>query len=92
MLELGKAGMDTEDVLASIGGVMDLATAGGVGLAEAASLTAATINAFGLEASEATRIADLMAATANASAADITDLGQGMRAAGCLPPCQPAGR
>ncbi len=82
MLELGKAGMDTEDIMASIGGVMDLAAAGGVNLAEAASLTAATLNAFHLEASESTRVADLLAATANASAADISDLGQGMQQAG----------
>ncbi len=82
MLELGKAGMDTGQIMASIGGVMDLAAAGGVGLAEAASLTAATLNAFHLEASESVRVADLLAATANASAADISDLGQGMQQAG----------
>lgn len=82
MVELAKAGMDTEDVMASIGGVMDLAAAGGVALSEAASITAATLQAFSLEANEANRIADLFAATANASAADITDLSQGMRQAG----------
>jgi TP901 family phage tail tape measure protein len=82
MLELGKAGMDTSDVMESIGGVMDLAAAGGVGLAEAANLTASTLNAFGLEATESTRIANIMAATANASAADISDLGMGMQQAG----------
>lgn len=82
MLELGKAGMSTEQIMAAIPGVMDLAAAGGVGLAEAASLTAATLNAFHLEASESARVADLLAAAANASAADIADLGAGMQQAG----------
>lgn len=82
MLELAKAGMSTEDVLASIGGVMDLAAAGGISLAEAAAITAATLNAFHLEASESGRVADLLAAAANASAASISDLSQGMQQAG----------
>lgn len=82
MLELGKAGMKTEDIMAAIPGVMDLAAAGGVSLAEAAGLTAATLNAFHLEASESARVADLLAGAANASAADISDLGTGMQQAG----------
>jgi TP901 family phage tail tape measure protein len=82
MLELGKAGMDTEEVMASIGGVMDLAAAGGIGLAEAAGITASTLQAFSLEATESSRIANLLAATANASAADISDLSMGMQQAG----------
>ena len=82
MLELAKAGMDTTQVMDAIPGVLNLAAAGGVSVAEAASLTASTLNAFNLEASESVRIADLMAATAGASAADITDLGQGMKQAG----------
>lgn len=82
MLELSKAGLSVAEVSGSIEGVLALAAAGGVGLAEAAALTAATLNTFGLEASESTRIADLLAAGANASAADISDLGAGLQQAG----------
>lgn len=82
MLELGKAGMSTSDIMDSISGVLDLAAAGGIGLAQAANLTANALNAFHLKASEATRVANIFAATANASSADITDLGAGMQAAG----------
>lgn len=82
MLELGKAGMTTEEIMASIGGVLSLAAAGGVGLAEAATVTAAALNTFGLEASEAERVANLLAAAANASAADIGDLSQGLQQGG----------
>jgi TP901 family phage tail tape measure protein len=82
MLELGKAGMDTNEIMAAIPGVMDLAAAAGVGLGEAAGITAAALNAFGLEASESSRVANLLAGAANASAADITDLAQGLKQAG----------
>jgi TP901 family phage tail tape measure protein len=82
MLELGKAGMDATEISESIAGVLDLAAAGGVGLAQAAAVTAAALNTFGLEAGESARVANLLAAAANASAADITDLSQGLQQGG----------
>lgn len=82
MLELGKAGMSSEEILASIEGVMNLAAAGGLGLAESAGYVATSLNAFGLAASEATRIADLFSAGANASSADVADLAKGVQNAG----------
>lgn len=82
MLELGKAGMDTNEIIASVGGVLDLAAAGGISMASAANITANALNAFHLEATQADRIANIFAATANASSADITDLAAGMQAAG----------
>jgi TP901 family phage tail tape measure protein len=81
MLELAKAGMSTEQVMAAIPGVLDLAAAGNVELAEAARLTAGVLNAFGLEAKESSRIANMLAAAANASSADIGDLALGMQQA-----------
>lgn len=74
MLELAKAGMSTEQVGGAITGVLDLAAAGGLGLAESAEIAANAINAFGLEATDMTMIADLLAAAANASSVDVTDL------------------
>lgn len=82
MLELAKAGMSADQTMQAIGGVMDLAAAGGVALAEAATITAAALNAFHLPASEAANVANLLAAAANASAADITDLSQGLQQGG----------
>lgn len=82
MLELGKAGMGTEDIMGSIAGVMDLAAAGGIGLAQAAGITANAINAFGLQAEDASRIANLFAGAANASSADVADLAIGVQNAG----------
>ena len=76
-LELSKAGMAVNDVLVAMPGVLDLAAAGDVDLATAAKLTASVLNAFSLEAKESTRVANLLAAAANASAADIGDLALG---------------
>lgn len=82
MLELGKAGMGVESIMASIGGVMDLAAAGGIGLATAANVTASALNAFGLQAEQSSYVANLLAAAANASAADISDLAAGLQQGG----------
>lgn len=82
MLELGKAGLETQEITDSISGVMALAAAGQIELGEAAAITAGALNAFGLEASESTRIADMLAAAANASAADMHDLAIGFKQAG----------
>lgn len=81
-LELAKAGMDVNQTMDAMPGVLDLAAAGGVELATAAKLTAGVLNAFSLEASESTRVANLLAAAANASAADIGDLSLGFAQGG----------
>ena len=82
MLELAKAGMTVEEASAAISGVMDLAAASGAGLGQAATIAASALNTFGLDASESARVADLLAAGANASAAEITDLAQGLQQGG----------
>lgn len=84
MVELAKAGMESEDVMSAIPGVMDLAAAGQISVAEAANLAAATINTFGLEAEKTTEVADVLAAAANASSADIRDLAFGVQNAGSV--------
>lgn len=81
-LELAKAGMEVNEVLDSTAGVVSLAAAADISLANAASITANSLNAFGMEASEAGRVSDLLAAAANASSADITDLAAGLQQGG----------
>lgn len=82
MLELAKAGMTTEQVAAAIPGVMNLAAAGEMALADAANVATGALQTFNLDASETTRIADLYAAAATASTASVADLTQGQRQAG----------
>lgn len=84
MLELSKAGLSAAEVSAAIGGTLDLAAAGGLGLAQAAEITANAVNAFGLEASQANSVANLLAAAANASSVEVTDLAYGMQMAGAV--------
>ncbi len=84
MLELAKAGLSTEQVMAAIGGTLDLAAAGGLSVAQAAEIAANAVNTFGLEASDTTRVADILAAAANASSVEVTDMAQGMQMAGAV--------
>lgn len=82
MLELSKAGFSVQESMDAAKGALQLSAAAQVDAATAASITAGAINAFGLEASDAVRIADLLAAGANASSASMTDLGAGLQQAG----------
>lgn len=74
LLELSKAGMSADEAMASISGVLDLAAAGNLSVAQAAEIAANALNAFNLPADEAGRVADLLAAAANASSVEVTDM------------------
>lgn len=76
MLELAKAGFTAEQTMAAIGGVLNLAAAGNLSVAQAAEISANAINAFNLPAEQAGRVADLLAAAANASSVEVTDMAQ----------------
>ncbi|WP_435824372.1 phage tail tape measure protein [Microbispora amethystogenes] len=81
--ELAKAGISTADILGgALRGSLDLAAAGGLDLAEAATIAAQAMNIFGLKGKDVTHIADVLAAGANKSAADVHQLGEAMRAGG----------
>ena len=83
-LELAKAGLDANEVMAAAPGVLDLAAAGGLGLAQAAEIAANAVNTFGLDASSTTDVANMLAAAANASSVEVTDLADGMKMAGAV--------
>lgn len=66
------AGYSTEDMLGSIDGVLQLAAASGMDLAAASDLVTDYLSAFGLEAADATRMADELAyAQANSNTTTI---------------------
>lgn len=79
MNELAKAGLSTTDILDASKSVMSLAKAGNIEYAEAATIAASALNAFGLSGKEASKVADALAAGANASQADLADLALGMQ-------------
>ena len=74
MLELAKAGLTFDQVMAATPGTLRLATAGQLGFAEAAKITGRAMNAFNLDGSQATRVADVLAAAANASSVEVRDM------------------
>lgn len=79
MLELAKAGFSVTASQRAARGVIELSTAAQVDNATAAQIAANAINAFGLRASESTRVADLLAGAANASSASMTDVAQSLQ-------------
>lgn len=78
MLDMLKAGMSLEDTMASLPAVMDLAAAGEMSLASAAGITTTALAQFSLKANDASRVSNALAQAANASRADVSDLGQGL--------------
>lgn len=82
MLELSKAGFSVQESMDAAKGALQLSAAAQVDAATAAGITAAAINAFGLEAKDATRITDLLAGAANASQVSMEGIAQGFQQAG----------
>ena len=73
--ELAKAGVSTADILGgALDGALDLAAAGGLGVADAAGIAATALKTFGLEGSDMAHVADLLAAGAGKAMGDVTDL------------------
>lgn len=79
MTELSKAGLSVNDTLAASKGVMSLAKAGQIDVADAATVAAQALNAFKLKGSDAGKVADVLANGANASATDIRGLSLGLQ-------------
>jgi len=79
MTELAKAGLDVNQTLAASKGVLSLAKAGQIEVADAALIASQALNAFKLEGSDAARVADILANGANASAADMRGLSLGLQ-------------
>lgn len=82
MLALGRAGMDTRQIDASVQSVLALATATGTDLAQSAEIVANTLNMFGLAAERSGHAADVLTATANGSAQTLADLFESLRMVG----------
>lgn len=83
--ELAKAGVSTADILGgALRGSLDLAAAGQLDLAQASTIAAQSMNVFKLSGSDVGRIADVLAAGANKSAADVGQLGDALRQGGLL--------
>jgi TP901 family phage tail tape measure protein len=77
-VELSKAGFTSEQVKDSLGGIVLASQATGEGLERTGEVVGNVINQFGLAATDSNRIADLLVATSNKSAAGTNDLGEAL--------------
>jgi TP901 family phage tail tape measure protein len=83
--ELVKAGVSVDEILGgALMGSLTLASAGQLEFADAATIAAQAMNIFDLSGSEVSHVADVLAAAANKSAADVSQLGDALRQGGLL--------
>lgn len=75
---LAAAGFNSEQVMAAMPGMLALASSDAVDLGVAAEIAGSVLNGFGLEAAEASRVADVLAKSAAATNAGVTDMGEAM--------------
>ncbi|PSQ90502.1 MAG: phage tail tape measure protein [Proteobacteria bacterium SW_6_67_9] len=75
---LGRAGLTTSEQIQAVPQVLNLATAAGLGLSEAASVVTKTVNGMGLEFSETGRVADVLTKTTQSADTNIRKLQQGL--------------
>lgn len=76
---LGRAGFSANEAIASLEGTLNLAAAGGLELAEAADIASNVLSGFNLPASEAGRVADVLAATAASANTNVSQLGEAIK-------------
>lgn len=82
MEEMAAMGFAVNDIIGAMPGVISAAEASGSDMAQTAEVMASTLNIFGKEASEASKVADILAMTANISAANLTDMQYALKYAG----------
>lgn len=76
MQELAAGGVSVTDIIGGAArGALLLASAGGLDFATAADIAANSMNAFRLSGQQVAHVADLFAAAANASSANVQDIG-----------------
>jgi len=83
--ELGKAGISTSNILhGGLKGALDLAAAGQISVADAASIAASALTQFKLSGSAVPHLADLLAAGANKAQGGVGDLGMALNQSGIV--------
>lgn len=79
MQYLAMAGWDTNEIIAAMPGLLDLAAAGATDLGAAADIVSDVMTAMGMEANEASRAADVFAKAATSSNTTVEMLGETMK-------------
>lgn len=83
--ELAKAGVSTKDIMSGgLKGSLDLAAAGGLGVAESAEIAASALTQFKLSGDKIPHLADLLAAGAGKAQGSVQDLGAALNQSGLV--------
>lgn len=83
--EMAKAGLNATDILGGgLTGALDLAAAGGLGVARSAEVMSTTLQQFKLDGTDASHVADLLAAGAGKAMGDVEDMAQALNQAGLV--------
>lgn len=79
MENLAAAGFTTNEIMNAMPGMLNLAAASGEDLASSADIAASALRGFGLEASEAGHVADVLAENANRTNSSVAETGEAMK-------------
>lgn len=79
MTYLAQAGWNSQQIIAGMPGLLNLAASAGIGLAEASEIVSDNLNAFGLHAEDAQHMADVYAVCANETSTDVQMIGETMK-------------
>lgn len=83
-VEMSKAGMDLLDIYDAMPGVVNLAAAADMDLARAGEVVVGSLNMWEMQATDATKVADIYAAGAAASAVSMDELNQAVKMSGAV--------
>lgn len=79
MQNLASAGFSVEEIMGAMPGLLDLAASSGADLGVASEIAASAIRGFGLDATDASRVADVFAEASARTNAQVEDLGEAMK-------------
>ncbi|UTY39380.1 phage tail tape measure protein [Allocoprobacillus halotolerans] len=79
MENLAAAGFSVTETMEAMPGLLDLAAASGEDLSASSDIAATAIRGFGLEASEAAHVADVLAANANMTNSSVAQTGEALK-------------
>lgn len=82
MLELGKAGFDTKQIMSAVPEVMNLAATEGMALADAAGAVTSALAQFGMNATKSAIVVNALAGASLASKASVSGLSQSLSLVG----------
>lgn len=84
MFELTKAGFTAQQAMDAAKGSLQLSAAAGISAADASYITGTALNAYGLQATEAARVTDILANAANLFPGEMADFGYSLSQAGAV--------